>query len=141
MCQVSILAIYYFDIVFPVLNFHFCLIGLFIPVYLSTGIAERPTFHQLFYFSIRGKPVDVIEMIGTKYYKFGVSLLQDDTGVKMEAIVEQCREDATKINRQVLSRWLRGEGKQPVTWATLATELELCGLNELAKDIRTEKSK
>ena len=80
-------------------------------------------------------------MIGTKYYKFGVSLLQDDTGAKMDAIIELCREDATKINRQVLSRWLRGEGKQPVTWATLATELELCGLTELAKDIRTEKSK
>ena len=104
-------------------------------------MAERPTLPQLLRFSIRGKLVSVIEMIGTKYYDFGVSLLQDDTGAKMEAIVEQCREDATKINRQVLSRWLRGEGKQPVTWATLATELELCGLTELAKDIRTVKSK
>ena len=104
-------------------------------------MAERPTLPQLMRCSIWGKPVNVIRMIGTYYYDFGVSLLQDDTGAEMEAIVEQCREDATKINRQVLSRWLRGEGKQPVTWATLATELELCGLTGLAKDIRTVKSK
>ena len=110
-------------------------------LFISTGIAERPTLPQLLHFLIRGKPVNVIRMIGTYYYEFGVSLLQDDTGAEMEAIVEQCREDATKINRQVLSRWLRGEGKQPVTWATLATELELCGLTELAKDIRTVKSR
>ena len=86
-------------------------------MFLSTGMAERPTLPQLLRFSIRGKPVSVIELIGTKYYDFGVSLLQDDTGAKMDAIIEQCREDATKINRQVLSRWLRGEGKQPVTEA------------------------
>ena len=91
--------------------------------------------------SIRGKPVNVIRMIGTYYYEFGLNLLQDDTGAKMEAIVKQYQKDATDINLQVLSRWLIGEGKQPVTWATLATELELCGLTELAKDIRTEKSK
>ena len=110
-------------------------------VFISTGMAERPTLPQLLHFLIRGKPVNVIRMIGTYYYEFGVSLLQDDTGAEMDAIVEQCREDTTKINRQVLSRWLRGEGKQPVTWATLATELEFCGLTELAKDIRTVKLK
>ena len=80
-------------------------------------------------------------MIGTNYYDFGVNLLQDDTGAMMNAIVEQCREDATKINRQVLCKWLEGGGKQPVSWATLATELRECGLAELAKDIRAERSK
>ena len=80
-------------------------------------------------------------MIGTNYYDFGVNLLQDDTGAMMNAIVEQCREDATKINRQVLCKWLEGGGKQPVSWATLVAELYECGLTELAKDIRAERSK
>ena len=104
-------------------------------------MAERPTLPQLMRCSIRGKPVNVIRMIGTYYYEFGLNLLQDDTGTKMGAIVKQYQKDATDINLEVLSRWLRGEGKQPVTWATLATELELCGLTELAKEIRTVKSK
>ena len=80
-------------------------------------------------------------MIGTNYYDFGVNLLQDDTGAVMNAIVEQCREDATKINRQVLCKWLEGGGKQPVSWATLVAELRECGLAELAKDIRAERLK
>ena len=109
--------------------------------YTFAGLAERPTFLQLIRFSIGDKNVNIIEMIGTNYFNFGISLLQDDTGAKMDAIVEHCREDATKINRQVLRKWLEGGGKQPVSWATLATELELCGLTELAKDIRTVKSK
>ena len=104
-------------------------------------MAEHPTLPQLTRFSIRDKRVSIIEMIGTNYYDFGVNLLQDDTGAIMNAIVEHCREDATKINRQVLCKWLEGGGKQPVSWATLATELELCGLTELAKGIRTMKSK
>ena len=57
----------------------------------------------------------------------------------MNAIVEYSRGDATKVNCQILCKWLEGGGKQPVSWATLATELELCGLTELAKDILTVK--
>ena len=89
-------------------------------------MAERPTLPQLSRFTVGGKKVNIIAMIGTNYYEFGVNLLQDDTGAIMNAIVEQCREDATKINRQVLCKWLEGGGKQPVSWATLATELYEC---------------
>ena len=103
-------------------------------------MTERPTLPQLSRFSVEGKNVNIIAMIGTNYYDFGVNLLQDDTGAIMNAIVEQCREDPIKINRQVLCKWLEGGGKQPVSWATLATELYECGLTELAKDIRSVKS-
>ena len=102
---------------------------------------ECPTLPQLLRFSVRGKRVNIIAMIGTNYYDFGVNLLQDDTGAMMNAIIEQCHEDVTKINRQVLCKWLEGGGKQPVSWATLATELHECGLVELAKNIRAERSK
>ena len=102
---------------------------------------ERPTLPQLLRFSVAEKKVNIIEEIGTNYYELGINLLQDDTGAKMNAIVEQCREDATKINCQVLCKWLEGGGKQPVSWATLATELHDCGHTELAKGIRNERSK
>ena len=90
-------------------------------------------------FSIGGRQVNIIERISTKYYEFGTFILEDDNGDKMDAIVEHCREDPNKINRQVLKRWLNGEGKKPVSWPTLATELEHAGLGELAKEIRSER--
>ena len=108
-------------------------------VIFTTGMDECPTLPQLSCFG--SKEIDIIEEIGAKYYKFGINLLQDDSGAKMEAIVDECRENAVKINRRVLSRWIRGEGKKPVSWATLATVLDRCQLKELAKTIRTERSK
>lgn len=102
---------------------------------------DRPKLHELLDFPVGDKTVNIIEKIGKKYYEFGIYLLEDDDGSKMETIVEHCREEPSKINRQVLSRWIRGGGKQPVTWATLATEIDRCGLTELAKTIRKGKSK
>ena len=55
--------------------------------------------------------------------------------------MSEWRDNAYMINQKVLSRWIRREGKQPVSWATLATELHKCGLAELAKSIRAVKSK
>ena len=104
-------------------------------------MAERPTLPELHDFPSCDKRVDIIEKISTKYELFGTYLLEDNDGDKMDALIEQCHEDATKINRQVLKKWLKGEGKQPVSWATLASELERCGLTVLAKTIRTSKSK
>ena len=108
---------------------------------MAGSMAKRPTLPQLICFPVGDRTVDIIEEIGVKYFKLGTSLLQDTTGAKMDAIIEQCREKAYKINHQVLSRWIKGEGKQPVSWATLASELERCGLTELAGDIRSVKSK
>ena len=100
---------------------------------------ESPTLPELMCFG--SKEIDIIEEIGIKYNRFGVSLLQDKTGAKIEAIVTKCRGDVYETNQKVLSRWIRGEGKKPVSWATLATELDKCRLKELAKSIRTETSK
>ena len=129
-------------------NYHFatdrhfnnvCLLGFdfnYCALTFSTGVSESPTLPQLSRFCIGNKKVNIIEEIGTKYYDFGLNLLQDDTGAKMDAIVDECRDNTERINRKVLSRWIRGEGKKPVSWATLATELHECGLTELAKSIR-----
>ena len=107
-------------------------------LFCTTGMDERPTLPQLTCFG--SNDIDIIEEIGTKYNRFGIRLLQDDTGVKMDAIVKECR-DNVYINQKVLSRWIRGEGIKPVSWATLATELDKCRFKELAKSIRTERSK
>ena len=101
----------------------------------------RPTFQELYAFPSDRTTVNVIEGIGTKYYQIGCFLLEDNDGDKMEVIIHQCHFDVSNINRQILRRWLKGEGKQPVNWSTLVNVLETCGLTELAKTICCEKLK
>lgn len=53
----------------------------------------------------------------------------------MEAITAQYQLNADQISREILGRWLRGGGKQPVTWRTLTDTLRDIGLTELASTI------
>ena len=83
-----------------------------------------------------------MEEISTHYDIFGIILLEDTNGAKMNAIEDQYRvAGAAVINRQILSRWLEGKGKQPVSWDTLVSVLEECGLISLSTVIKNEKSK
>ena len=54
---------------------------------------------------------------------------------------QYCSAGAPMINRQILTKWLEGSGKKPVSWATLAVVLEQCGLTEICGYIHREKSK
>ena len=53
----------------------------------------------------------------------------------MDGIVRKHREDPLEINIDILQMWIRGEGKKPITWETLADCLRDIGLSELAHDI------
>ena len=76
----------------------------------------------------------IIDQIGTHYWDLGVLLLNDDTGAVTQAIIEQYHEDATKINREILKRWIQGQG-MPVEWASLIEVLRDIGLTKLAREI------
>lgn len=101
--------------------------------------AERPKLYQFTHFPTGSTSVNIIEQISTKCYEFGISLLQDETGAKIATIATRHMKDPYMMNFEILSKWLQGEGKQPVTWATLASELDRIGLTELAKDIRNPR--
>ena len=105
-----------------------------LPVHSSPIVQQQVvTLPQLLRFrTASGK---LIDQIGIHYWKLGVLLLNDDTGAVTQAIVEQYREDATKINREILQRWTQGSGKLPVEWATLIEVLKDIGLMELAREI------
>ena len=49
------------------------------------------------------------------YEMLGTLLLNDNTGAKTAAIIEECRENASRINRKILRQWIQGQGRQPVT--------------------------
>ena len=82
--------------------------------------------------------IDIPEQIGTKYTRFGVFLLNDPTGVRVEAIKKK-HEDAAEINLEILQEWLKGSGKTPVTWKTLVDVLFKIGLTKLADNIKSVK--
>ena len=73
--------------------------------------------------------------VGTHYTNLGLILLDDEDGTIVEAITSQFHENAVKITREILTRWIRGEGIQPVTWKTLIDTLRNIGLTELATSI------
>lgn len=98
---------------------------------------DCPTLTELMNFG--ESHVDVIEEIGNKYHKFGTLLLKDETGSKMGAI-EHDEHTAVAINNRVLTRWIRGEGRKPTSWATLTTVLDKCKLSKLINVIRSVKA-
>ena len=100
---------------------------------------EKPTLPELQKLLIGSRKINVIEEIGAEYYELGIQLLQDKTGAKMEEIMDRNRR-GKDVTRTILSHWIKGEGKLPVTWATLVSELFDCGLTELAEDIRSARN-
>ena len=98
---------------------------------------ERPTLVKLLKFPIKdgGSHIDIIEKVGTKYNKFGVLLLEDETGSKVDTIESHYREDPERINQEIFGRWLKEQGKQPVTWKTLIEVLHDSRLSYIAEEI------
>ena len=98
-----------------------------------------PTLHELLNFSGQEKRINIPQAIGTQYTKFGIILLEDDSGARVDSIVREHRERAEDINTKILQEWLTGRGKQPVTWETLVEVLQDIELSTLAGDISTSK--
>ena len=76
-----------------------------------------------------------MQRVGTQYTDLGLILLEDKDGSIVDQITSQYQLNAVNITREILKRWIRGEGKQPVTWKILTDTLAAIGLTELAKSI------
>ena len=95
----------------------------------SSSFTEEPTLPVLF-------QLGVLEEVDIEYRKFGVLLLDDQTGALVDSIEHDYEEMPAQINLQILQLWLEGRGL-PVTWGTLITTLRACRLNEFADQIQT----
>ena len=96
-----------------------------------------PTMPGLIRFRTETKCINILREIGSKYEDFGILLLQDDSGAKVEAIVKKHKGDDRNINREIVREWLQGRGAKPVSWRTLVDTLNDIGLSTLATDIAT----
>ena len=83
--------------------------------------------------------MNLAEKIGTHYFNFGILLLEDNDGTITNNLKREHQERAQDINQQVFCLWLKGRGRKPTSWATLATVLQELGLNRLAREIEQAK--
>ena len=83
--------------------------------------------------------VNLSQKIGTSYEDFGMILLEDHDGDRTDAIARELHGNAGDINMRIFRLWQKGEGLQPVSWATLVDVLQDMGLDTLARDIQEVK--
>ena len=94
---------------------------------------DRPTVAECVQFPGREESiVSIPHEIGTKYYEFGLFLLDND---RISAIAYKHKNDAEQINCEVLQQWIADKGKHPVTWKTLCEVLRDIELYTLAGEI------
>ena len=65
----------------------------------------------------------------------GIILLEDGDGSTVNQIVSDCQRQSAAIVLEILTVWVQGGGKRPVTWKTLTDTLKVIELIELASDI------
>jgi len=115
-----------------------CSSALFLNVSIDDQ-ADRPTLMECIRFRGRERRINIPQEIGVKNYQFGVLLLEDGTGARIDALTHKYMSGAEQINMDVLRQWINGKGKQPVIWKTLSEVLRDIKLNTLAGDIEAVK--
>ena len=101
-------------------------------MWLDTSATEtmKPSMPKLLQFNVPTKVV-------SKYYEFGILLLNDEDGCLLDVMENDCLGKCERIVRKILSTWIQGRGK-PVTWNALIETLRSCDLNDLADKIHEE---
>ena len=80
----------------------------------------------------------VLQQVGANYSSFGILLLNDKTGSRVDAIEDECRGKPERITRKILQEWMEGKGL-PLTWESLIKTLRDTGLSTLADEIAAKK--
>ena len=93
-----------------------------------TVSAEKPNFPQLL-------DIDLHSRIGPEIQVFGIFLLQDDHGNKMDIIRTNHQGRPKDMAMEVLSEWLAGKGVE-VTWESLMATLKKSKLHLMANQIQ-----
>ena len=110
------------------------LLTLSLSIYLQP-LRDTPTLQQLMAFPMLNGKINILTRISVRYNVFGIFLLNDDDGSVTGALKEKCMRDSNEINLEISKKWLQGEGKWPVTWATFLRVLKKIDMKSLAFDI------
>ena len=98
-------------------------------IWLETPVVEqgKPSLPKLL-------ELDIPLKVGANFFQFGVLLLNDEDGVVVEALEDECNGKRERIVRKILTKWVRGRGRA-LSWKTLSDTLRKCSLSTLADDI------
>lgn len=100
---------------------------------------DKPTLVECMRFPGRERRINIPLEIGLYYVMFGVLLLGDHFGKKIQIFARKHDSDAELINMDILQEWIDGRGRCPVTWTTLTEVLRECDLSVLASEIEASK--
>ena len=90
-------------------------------------------------FQGRERRINIPQEIGTKYHQFGIHLLNDCNGTRVQNIEHACLKESEPINTRIIQEWATGRGKRPVNWKTLTEVLHDIELSTLASEIEAVK--
>ena len=82
--------------------------------------------------------LELPQRVGNNYTNFGIFLLEDRTGSRVDAIEDECCGKPYRITRKILQEWVEGRGAAR-TWDALVKTLRDCDLNTLADHIQASK--
>ena len=99
----------------------------------------KPVLPQLLKFPGKSGIINIPEKIGPNVQTFGILLLEDENGAKVDAITKE-EKQVKDVVLTILKKWLRGEGVRPVTWRTLIQIMRDSEFDELANDVEAIKS-
>ena len=99
---------------------------------LCSVVSGPPTLPQLLRLKIP-------QRVGANYSTFGILLLDDAVGGRVECLEEECNKKADKVVRKILQEWLEGRGLEPVTWETLIKTLRDSDLSALADEVHQKQ--
>ena len=74
----------------------------------------------------------------TKYYEFGVLLLDDEEADEVDKICETCQSNKDRAQK-ILKVWTKEKKGLPVTWENLIETLRECGIMDLARTLEDAK--
>ena len=100
----------------------------------SVSLDSAPTLPQLDLLKCSGKSLKLIQRIAAKWEQIARRLYFDHHVISI--ITKDCPLQAELACQSVLTRWLNGEGRQPISWTTLLTVLDEADLSSVAEDLK-----
>ena len=99
---------------------------------LCSVVSGPPTLPQLLRLKIP-------QRVGANYSTFGIILLNDTVGSRVESLKLKCLGNPEDIAQEILKEWLLGRGLESVTWETLIKTLRDSDLSALADEVHQKQ--
>lgn len=95
---------------------------------------KRPTLPQILSFPFAAGNGNIAQKVAEFHETFGILLLDDEDGSLVHGLIAP-NQTPCNITLAILRKWIQGEGKKPITWATLIAAIRDAGCATLAEDI------